>query len=497
LIHAVKYKGEMKPKVAIAGCAGFLGQRLAKQLSTQYQVVGLGRSHRPPPALVPVLTEWRQVDLFSQSQAEAALRGVEYCYYLVHSMLPRDRLAQGRFEDFDYLAADNFAQAAARNGVRQIIYMGGLIPEANHELSRHLESRREVEKVLASRNVPLTTLRAGLIVGSEGSSFLILVRLVKRLPAMVCPQWTQSLTQPIDVDDALALLEFCLGKRETFGQTFDIGGPDILSYRDMIATTAEILGKKRFLFSVPFFSPKLSRLWVTLTTGTPRALVYPLVESLRHQMTAADDRLVQMAGLRPLPFRQSVQRALAQTQSTGLAAVAHKPTPAKKQRLVRSVQRFGCPSEWTALELARRYFAWLPGHMWGIVGCRSTSEGCVFSFRFPEIVLLELKLERGGSIKATADKPLDANSDERTKDSAVMTIVGGLLACNPPSGRLEFRRLGGSNEAISAVHDYEPRLPWWVYKVTQSPLHVWVMRAFGRYAEKSARREVETLGVQT
>src|SRR5690606_17786672 len=150
---------------------------------------------------------------------------------------------QGDFSDHDLVAADNFARAASHAGVRQIVYLGGLVPEG--DLSAHLRSRLEVEHALAQHGVPVTALRAGMVVGPGGSSTDIMLRLVRRLPAMICPSWTTTLTQPIALSDCVELLTWCLGETRTFGESFDVGGPDVLTYRDMMQRAAAALGLKR------------------------------------------------------------------------------------------------------------------------------------------------------------------------------------------------------------------------------------------------------------
>jgi len=172
---------EGRPKVVIAGASGFVGQALAPELAESFHVIGLSRSVRTPGG---GFDEYRSCDLFSLKEAEQALQGAEYAVYLVHNMMPSTRFTQGDFADLDVVCADNFARAAAAAGVKQIVFLGGLIPE-RAELSKHLQSRSEVEKVLAGHVVPVTTLRAGLILGGRGSSFQIMARLVERLPVMV------------------------------------------------------------------------------------------------------------------------------------------------------------------------------------------------------------------------------------------------------------------------------------------------------------------------
>ncbi|MFA6002805.1 MAG: NAD(P)H-binding protein, partial [Elusimicrobiota bacterium] len=231
-----------KPIVAVAGATGFVGQALVRTLCADHRVVGLSRN--PPQAGTGPDVEWRRCDLFSLMQVEKALEGAQQAVYLVHSMMPSARLTQGNFSDMDLICADNFARAAARAGVRHIVYLGGLIPDAS-ELSQHLRSRLEVEAALGSRGVPVTALRAGIVIGPGGSSYKIFKTLVEKVPLLLCPAWADSLTQPVALPDVLELLRYCLAHPARVSCSHDIGSPDVMSYRQLLERTAAILGLRR------------------------------------------------------------------------------------------------------------------------------------------------------------------------------------------------------------------------------------------------------------
>ncbi|MEO0814830.1 MAG: NAD(P)H-binding protein, partial [Myxococcota bacterium] len=276
-----------RPVVAIAGATGFVGQALRAALKERYRIVGLTRSPVRAKALADDPdVEWRYCDLFSFAEVNNALKGVDYAVYLVHSMMPSARLVQADFEDLDLILADNFARGAQNNGVEQILYLGGIVPH-QEGLSRHLRSRLEVEQTLMQNHPAVTALRAGLIVGRGGSSFSMLINLVRRLPLMVLPSWTHSETQPIAIEDVIRAAHHCLGNRSTYGSHFDIGGPDVMTYRDMLVRTAQVLGLKRRMVHAPFVTERLSRAWVSLITGASMELATPLIESLRHRMVAS------------------------------------------------------------------------------------------------------------------------------------------------------------------------------------------------------------------
>jgi uncharacterized protein YbjT (DUF2867 family) len=443
------------PRVSIAGATGFVGQELAKELANDFRVVALGRRATTDPKggdSGPGLS-WQRCDLFSLRETEAALSGARVAVYLVHSMSPNARLTQGNFEDLDLLLADNFGRAAARAGVERIIYLGGLVPrDPQVELSPHLSSRLEVEKALGLHGVPVTSVRAGLVVGPEGSSLNILVRLVERLPLMICPSWTSSKTQPIALSDVIDLLAWCCRHAETRGRVCEVGGPDVFTYREMMQATARVLGRRRAMIPVPFVTPALSELWVSLVTGSPRALVAPLIESLQHPMLAEDRWLQEQLGSEGIPFDQALRSSV-------------EASRVWKRPIVRSVQRFPRPKEHSARSVGLRYPEWLSTwSSWflGIEWEESTFRIRLLGTKTPLLVLRE-------------------DTQRSAEDRVVFKVDGGLLAYPTPRAnpRLEFRLTPDGDHVLAALQDFEPRLPWWIYKVTQAPIHAFIMRAFG------------------
>ena len=457
--------------VVIGGGSGFVGQALAARLSSRFRIVGLSRSERAADAHVE---EWRKADLFNLRDAERALVGAKYAVYLVHSMLPSARLTQGTFEDLDLICADNFARAAKKAGVEQIVFLGGILP-ARRDLSPHLASRLEVEKTLARYDVPVTVLRAGLVIGGGGSSFEMLARLVRRLPFMIVPEWTRTKTQPVGVDDVVALLSFVVGNAACFGETYDVGAPEQLEYRSLMGMCAELLGLSRPMLSVPVFTPGLSRLWVSLVTGAPKDLVAPLVESLRYEMLADDARLFAMANLTPTPLRVAMQRALAEHSDTPRAyksPVAGNPGKSGQKRpsFVRSVQRMTLPKERDAQWAAEEYVRWLPRALRGLVRVDvAENRSCTFFlvlFHIPLLVLTYVP-------------------DRSTADRQLFFVTGGVLSRPDFRGRFELRQVLDQRTLITAIHDFAPRLPWFIYVATQAQFHAWVMAAFRRHVARS------------
>ena len=255
--------GAAKTVVAIAGATGFVGSHLIDRLAARAHVVALGRS-RPASAAPGV--EWRTCDLFSSTSTHAALARVDVAFYLVHSMMPSSRLFQGDFHDTDLLLADNFVKACVHAGVKQIVYLGGLVPDAGY-VSPHLTSRLEVEGVLQSSGIPTTCLRAGMVVGPGGSSFEILRALVRRLPWMILPKWTRSLGQAVYLDDVVSVLVASVTDPAFRGRTFDVVNGESLTYEDLLRQTATALGKKRYMLAVPIASTGFSKRWAARGRG--------------------------------------------------------------------------------------------------------------------------------------------------------------------------------------------------------------------------------------
>ena len=462
-----------KTTIAVAGATGFVGQALIPVLAQKYDVIALSRAPRQSdnPNVV-----YRSCNLFNLLHTERALAGADIAFYLVHSMSPSARLAQGNFADMDLICADNFARAARACGVRRILYLSGLTPKDN-ELSMHLRSRLEVEQTLGAHEVPCTTLRAGLIVGAGGSSFRMMTRLVQRLPLMVMPAWTRSLTQPVALDDVITLLQYCLDHPDpTAGQTYDIGCPTVLSYTDMLTRTAQLVRRHLPMVHVPLIAPKLSLLWVCLVTGSSPQLVIPLVQSLRHDMIALDGlRLQKLAGIQAEDFTEAMQRALQEEQRQAAALPSRRPRKPKLKgpqvNSVISVQRLHLPQGRNAEWVADAYARWLPQFLRPLLRV-DVQAGRKYRFFVPLInfSLLELTFAPHRS----------------TPDRQLFYVTGGWLARLPQTepGRFEFRTALDRQVCISAVHDFVPQLPWYIYKATQAIVHGWVMWAFGRYLKR-------------
>ncbi|UOF00675.1 NAD(P)H-binding protein [Bdellovibrio reynosensis] len=447
-------------KVAIAGASGFVGKALILELQKDHSLVALSRSSKKTDS--PQL-EWRACDLFSLLDAEKALVGVDVAIYLVHSMRPSAHLTQGTFDDFDLIVADNFVRAAIKCGVKQIIYLGGLRPEDTKDLSLHLRSRLEVEDVFRNSGIPFTILRAPIILGAEGSSFHIMARLVERLPVMVTPAWTRTLSQPVSLKDVVASISYCIGNEETYSKTYDLGGPEIVSYSEVMLKIAKRMGLERKLLPFPFVTPRISTLWVCLITGAPSALVKPLIVGLKAPLLVSAEWELKIPNHKYLSIDEAVDEALKE-YSGKKSPLAFQGSPSGPH-VVRSVQRIPLPNGIHAEQVAHAYLEFLPRTQPFFLRVEVAGNWIYFSWRFPYVRLLILEY-----------------SPERSwLNRQLFYVRGGLLALTTERGRLEFREILGGKAVIAAIHDFKPRMPWYIYRWSQALFHLWVMKQFGKY----------------
>jgi uncharacterized protein YbjT (DUF2867 family) len=244
-------------------------------------------------------------DLLQPATLRESLAGVEAVYYLVHSM----EAGRTGFAERDRQAARNFVEAADAAGVRRVIYLGGL-GEVGPRLSEHLASRAEVAGILQTGKFSLTVLRAAVIIGAGGASYEIVRALVKRLPVMVVPLWVETCCQPIAVDDVVRYLVEALKEERTAGGTFDIGGPEVLSYRDMMERMARMSGDVNLYIPVPVLTPRLSSYWVGLVTPVKASIAIPLIEGLRNEVVCRENRIRDLIPFPLTPYDEAVRRAL-------------------------------------------------------------------------------------------------------------------------------------------------------------------------------------------
>jgi uncharacterized protein YbjT (DUF2867 family) len=286
-------------RVTVFGATGVVGQALLEQLHGDHEVVAVSRGPRDRDGI-----RWVEADVASGAGVAAALEGASVAYYLVHSLGARD------FERQDRDAARNVSREAARSGLEQIVYLGGLGGDGP-DTSPHLRSRRETATHLATDGVPVTTLRAAMVIGKGSTAFETILSLVKRLPVMITPSWVSTPTQPIALEDIARYLVGVAGNEAAIGEAFDAGGPEVMTYRRMIERIAALLGRRPRIIEVPVLTPALSALWLELVTPVNASVARPLVEGLRSPTVAREERLRRLLPFELTPFDDAARRALA------------------------------------------------------------------------------------------------------------------------------------------------------------------------------------------
>jgi uncharacterized protein YbjT (DUF2867 family) len=287
--------------VAVVGGTGTIGAPLVSALAVSgHDVTTVSRrgGEHADPHVKSVAA-----DAGDASAIAMALVGAEVVYHLVHS------LGRPNFEELDRHAANAVAAGAAAGGARQVVYLGGL-GGGDGDLSPHLRSRVETASILSAGGVPVTTLAAAMIVGAGSAAFETILALVDRLPVMICPRWVSVETQPVALDDVVHALVAVCGDEATFGQSYDLGGPEVMTYRSMMERAARIRGKHPILIEVPFLTPRLSSLWLHLVTPVNAAVTRPLVEGLKVPTVAHDERIWRLVSEPRISFDDAVRLAL-------------------------------------------------------------------------------------------------------------------------------------------------------------------------------------------
>jgi uncharacterized protein YbjT (DUF2867 family) len=293
-------------RILVTGATGFIGRRLVPALDAEGHAVR-AMTRRPESYDGP--GEPVAGDVGDRDSLLGPLEGVDVAYYLVHSLDDAD------FERKDAEAARAFASAAAEQGVQQIIYMGGLGDDG--DLSAHLRSRREVERLLAETDVPVTVLRAAIVVGAGGISWELTRQLVKNLPAMVVPKWAATKTQPIAVDDVIRYLVGVCGNEAALGEVFEIGGPDQLTYVEMLRVAAEVdKGRTPPIVKVPVLTPRLSSYWLALVTDVDVTTGRNLIDSMGIEVLVKEQRIREIVPGEPMGYAEAVRHALADDEGS-------------------------------------------------------------------------------------------------------------------------------------------------------------------------------------
>ncbi len=470
--------------MVIAGASGFIGTAVSRELVRSNNVVVLTRSsarsrHADPD--VPIT--WLFCDLYSRREVERALAGADYAIYLVHTRMPSARLNQAQSDDMNLLLADNFARAARINGVRQILFLGGMISEESIS-SRLLRIGNEIEETLSSYGTPLTLLHAGLVVGPGGTFTRLLSHVVLRFPLVVMPGALAGRQQPVSVSDVTKAIIYCLGNEEAYGRHFDVCGPDVMTLREILQDIAGVFRKKRLFITLRFLPVKLYALWVRLLCrDTDSATVNFLIGSFCHNMLEGTACLHDSESENRVSFRMALQESI----DTAAGQLVPNPRIATRTKdevdlrfesRVRSIYRIPLPLRRNAAWVAETFFRWLPDYVWPLIKCRVEPDGsCNIRLRFFPLHLLTLTFR----------------ADHSTEDRRLYFITRGFLVRSGGGrkARMEFRDVLSGRFTINAIHDYAPRLPWLLYVVTQAMFHGVVMRSFRKYVERQSRDSQE------
>lgn len=298
-------------KILLTGANGYIGMRVLPLLLEQgHDVVCAVRSadrlsvDKETKEKIDIV----EVDLLDEIQSGLFPKDIDAAYYLVHSMTS----SNSNFSKKEQTTAENFNAYMKETKVKQVIFLSGIVNEDN--LSEHLESRKNVESILYKGDYNLTVLRAGIIVGSGSASFEILRDLCEKLPIMVTPKWVNTKCQPIGIRDVLKFLTGVLGKKETYNDSFDIGGPDVLSYKGMMKNYAKVRGLNLTIINVPVMTPKLSSYWLYFVTSTSYKLAANLVDSMRVNVIAKDTRLQDLLNIKPYSYEEAIEMAFAKIE---------------------------------------------------------------------------------------------------------------------------------------------------------------------------------------
>lgn len=303
-------------RILLTGATGYIGKRLLPVLVEQgHQVVCLVRDKQrfQPPKSLAHSIEAVEADLLDAASLAAIPTNIDAAYYLVHSMA-----TSANYAELEKRCAQHFRAAVEATNAHHVLYLGGIANEDS--LSKHLQSRQTVEEELRTGGYHFTALRAGIIIGSGSASFEIIRDLVEKLPVMVAPKWLNTRCQPIGIADVVALLSRAVGNAATFDGTFDIAGPDVLTYKQMLLGFAKARGLKRSILTVPVMTPRLSSYWLYFVTSTSYKLAVALVNSMKVEVVARDNALPELLDVQPMSYREALAKAFAKIENNAIVS---------------------------------------------------------------------------------------------------------------------------------------------------------------------------------
>ena len=293
-------------RILLTGATGYIGKRLLPILIERgHEVICCVRDIKKVSLSKSIIDriEIVEADFLDEETLHAIPKEIDAAYYFIHSMS-----SSRSFKHLEQVCATNFKNTISKTNCKQVIYLSGIVNESN--LSEHLSSRKMVELELKSESYSLTTLRAGIIIGSGSASFEIMRDLVEKLPVMIAPKWLKTKCQPIGIGDVIEILELCLLNDKTFNKDYDIGGPDILSYKEMLLGYARVRGLRRYILVVPVMTPKLSSYWLYFITSTSYMLASALVDSMKIEVICRNSEINRLLGITPISYEQAVRKAV-------------------------------------------------------------------------------------------------------------------------------------------------------------------------------------------
>lgn len=434
----------MMGKILLTEASGYIGSHLKDKLKVNHEIIAISRNAQNKKNEKNVT--WKSADLFDLDAITEVMKGIDTAIYLGHSMKTSAKLTQANFEDMDALLADNVGRVAKKHGVKHIIFMSGIITNDSH-LSLHLKSRLECEKILRYYSVPVSTLRAGLIIDSNGSSYPIFKRMIECLLTMILPNWAYNMIAPVSMDDVIDKLAMLVERSPKENEVFNITRPKVMNYQELFERIATILDKHLFILHLPTILIRLSRYWI------------------KEKMNGKEN--VKKA----LKEKQDEQQIITTKQSKS------KSNQNKRDEVkdVRAMTRFRIPESYSIQDVTREYAEFINNITLHLVN--GTINEHEFNIQLPLIRKCILKMKR--------------DNHDSINEMIVYKIVGGDLAMvkDSSNARFEFRRILDTNEGIAALQGYEPTLPWGVYKFTQAIAHKFVMGVFKQYMNHLASYE--------